>query len=72
MCPEGVRPVRRRASNGAIRAEQPLVRGTRGSGHECPGRDSGLENTRSHTAWTERSGVKAVWIALHYGQNACV
>jgi hypothetical protein len=27
---------------------------------QCPGRDSGEENLRSLTAWTERSGVKAV------------
>ena len=32
-CPEGVRTVRGRASNCAIRAEQSLVRGTRSSGH---------------------------------------
>jgi hypothetical protein len=52
------------------RSEQPLVGGTRSAGHECPCRDSGLENPRSLTAWTERSGVKAVWIALHHGAKA--
>jgi hypothetical protein len=28
--------------------------------------------TRSQTAWTERSGVKAVWIVLHHGPKARV
>jgi hypothetical protein len=27
---------------------------------------------RSLTAWTQRSGVKAVWIVLHYGPDARV
>ena len=27
---------------------------------------------QSHTAWTQRSGVKAVWIVLHYGPKARV
>jgi len=71
-CPEGVRAVRRRASNCAIRAEQPLVRGTRSSGPECPWRDSAFEKQRSLTAWTEHSGVKAIWIVLHYGPKARV
>ena len=31
-----------------------------------------LENPRSHFAWTQRSGVKAVWIVLHYGPKARV
>jgi hypothetical protein len=52
-CPEGVRAVRRRASNCAIRAEQPLVGGTRSSGYERPGRCSAAENPRSLTAWTQ-------------------
>jgi hypothetical protein len=40
---------------------------------ECPkGRDSGMLKMRSHSAWTERSGVKAIWIVLHYGPKARV
>lgn len=31
-----------------------------GSGHECPGRNGGFKKPRSLTAWTERSGVKAI------------
>ena len=31
-----------------------------------------LEKTRSLTAWTERSGVKAIWMVLHNGPQARV
>ena len=38
----------------------------------APAAFAALENLRSHFAWTQRSGVKAVWIVLHYGPKARV
>ena len=38
----------------------------------APAAFAALENLQSHFAWTQRSGVKAVWIVLHYGPKARV
>ncbi len=51
-------------------AQQPLLRRTRSSGHECHSCVNGIEDLRSLTAWTECSGVKAIWIALYYPEQA--
>jgi hypothetical protein len=38
----------------------------------APAAIAAQENSRSQTAWTECSGVKAVWIVLHFGPDARV
>ena len=38
----------------------------------APAALAALDKPRSHFAWTQRSGVKAVWIVLHYGSKARV
>jgi hypothetical protein len=36
----------------------------------APAAIAARKNPRSHSAWTKLSGVKAIWIALHYGEKS--
>ena len=53
-------------------SEQPFVREAMRPDMNAPAAFAVLENPRSHFAWTQRSGVKAIWIVLHYGPDARV